>query len=250
VDTFVIVSSDSDFVPLVSKLRAAGKSVIGAGPRQGASQTLVKSCDRYIFLDEAVPTQDQATPSRPRLPQSASLLVRAVQASVDDHGQVVGSKLYQAMQRIDPSFDFRALGHRTFAHFLSSSEEVKVTRPTDASDVIVQLNHSTREHPGEHLGERPGERPGERLGERPGERLGEHSERAALSPDWDRQIHTAWSGRQRSRFSGQAAASDAVRVLGVPRLAASRFPSLDKLLDASPFLRANWRRDGNAIVEK
>ena len=49
VDTFVIVSSDSDFVSLVSKLRSSGKVVIGAGPQKGSSKTLVKSCDRYIL---------------------------------------------------------------------------------------------------------------------------------------------------------------------------------------------------------
>ncbi|MFQ5875730.1 MAG: NYN domain-containing protein [Dehalococcoidia bacterium] len=56
VDTFVIVSSDSDFVPLTSKLQAAGKTVIGAGRRDVVSRTLVRSCDKYIYLaakDEA-----------------------------------------------------------------------------------------------------------------------------------------------------------------------------------------------------
>ena len=53
VDLFVIVSADSDFVPLVSKLRSGGKDVIGAGRSDVVSQTLVKSCDRYIYLEKA-----------------------------------------------------------------------------------------------------------------------------------------------------------------------------------------------------
>ena len=56
VETFVVVSSDSDFVPLVGKLRAAGKTVIGAGPSAVASRTLVGSCDRYFFLDPKTPS--------------------------------------------------------------------------------------------------------------------------------------------------------------------------------------------------
>ena len=52
VDTFVIVSSDSDFVPLVSKLRAAGKTVIGAGREAIVSRTLIRSCDRYFYLEQ------------------------------------------------------------------------------------------------------------------------------------------------------------------------------------------------------
>ena len=52
IDTFVIVSSDSDFVSLVSKLRAAGKTVMGAGLKATAPRTLVISCDRYFYLDQ------------------------------------------------------------------------------------------------------------------------------------------------------------------------------------------------------
>ena len=51
VDTFAIVSSDSDFVHLVNRLRAAGKTIIGAGPRSTAPRTLVTSCDQYLYLD-------------------------------------------------------------------------------------------------------------------------------------------------------------------------------------------------------
>ena len=225
VDTFVIVSSDSDFVPLVSKLRAAGKSVIGAGRRDVSSPTLVKSCDRYIYLDDARATESHRGQPRTQKAQPTSLLVRAVEASIDDHGQVLGSKLHQTMQRIDPSFSFKDLGHGTFTHFLSSSsKEVEVTRPRDASDVIVRLNHSR-------------------------EQEAEGSNGGAPDSDWDREIDAAWTRRQRMRLSGQAAAADAARVLAVPGLRESRYPSLDKLLGASPLLRANWRRDGNAIIK-
>ena len=64
IDTFVIVSSDSDFVPLVSKLRAAGKGVIGSGRHGAASPVLVKSCDRYIYLDEQVTPQKRSGSAR------------------------------------------------------------------------------------------------------------------------------------------------------------------------------------------
>ena len=224
VDTFVIVSSDTDFVPLVSKLRSAGKSVVGAGRRETTSPTLIKSCDRYIFLEDSRDTARVQSRPRSRAVQVASLVARAVEASMDDQGRVVGSKLYQTMMRIDPSFSFKALGHRTFAQFLSGSNEVTVDRPKDAPDLIVQLNHS-REHEAGDSGP------------------------PVLAPDWDRQIDAAWAGRQRRTVSGQAAAADASRVLSVSRLGASRYPSLDKLLEASPFLRSNWRREGNAIIK-
>ena len=55
VDSFVIVSSDSDFVPLVTHLRGAGKGVIGAGRKAVTSTTMVKSCDKYIFWISNLP---------------------------------------------------------------------------------------------------------------------------------------------------------------------------------------------------
>jgi uncharacterized protein (TIGR00288 family) len=226
VDAFVIVSSDSDFVPLVSKLRSAGKIAIGAGRREGSSPTLVKSCDRYIFLDDSKPTTKRKEKPRSRQAESESLVVRATEASMDDQGQVVGSKLYQTMVRIDPSFNFKALGHRNFTQFLSSSKEVRVDRPTDASDVIVSLNNS-REPESVNV-----------------------AEAEVVTSSWDKDIGAAWSRRQRTKISGQAAAADAAKVLGVPRLSVSGYPSLDKLLAASEFLRSTWRRERNTIIKK
>ena len=60
---------------------------------------------------------------------------------MDGQGQVVGSKLYQTMLRIDPSFSYKELGHRNFTQFLESSEEVRVDRPKDQSDVTIRLVH-------------------------------------------------------------------------------------------------------------
>lgn len=225
IDTFVIVSSDSDFVPLVSKLRAAGKSVIAAGRREAASQTLVKSCDRYVYLEDPR-THRRDTRSESRTPTSDSLVTRAMDASMDDQGQVLGSKLYQTMQRIDPSFNFKTLGHRTFGQFLASSKEVKVERPKDASDVIVHLVRDKTPKP-------PPSADG-----------------AELPDDWEQQIDAAWTKRENPRMSGRAAADDAATVLGTPQLRSSIFPSLDKLLSASSFLRSRWRRERNSIVKQ
>ncbi|MBM3945249.1 MAG: NYN domain-containing protein [SAR202 cluster bacterium] len=147
VDVFVIVSSDTDFVPLVSRLRSAGKTVIGAGRKATTSRTLVISCDRYYFLD-----QDQkvlATPVPAAKLASDDLLVRALQAAMDDDGQAVGSRVLQTLQRLDPSFDYRALGHSTFRKFLEASPQVKVSRPRDpsVSDVMVEFAGQSEAQP-------------------------------------------------------------------------------------------------------
>ena len=223
VDTFVVVSSDSDFVSLVSRLRAAGKTVIGAGREEIAPHSLVISCDRYYYL-EKTPVGRAKVPSR-RRKRTSGLLTRAVEASIDDQGHVLGSKLHQTVLRLDPGFDFRALGYSTFTKYLEVSSEVKVTRPRRAGDVTVEL--------------------------------AEQSPVAAVeSPDtvgWDIRVDDAWS--KRASKSGQSipgpnAAADAAKFLGVHKLSASRYKTLQTLLEASDLLRARWTRVGNAVIRR
>ncbi len=138
VDTFVIVSADSDFVTLVSKLRSAGKTVIGAGRRDVVSTTLVRACDRYIYLESPSKAQPVAAKSTVVTPDVESLLQRAIEVSADSDGRVVGSKLHQTMTRIEPSFDFKALGYRTFTQFLESAATVQITKGRDSNDILVK----------------------------------------------------------------------------------------------------------------
>ena len=214
VDIFVIVSSDSDFVSLVSKLRAGGKTVIGAGQQATAPRTLVMSCDRYFYLDQA--ERPSVTKGVGRDFQTDSPLVRAVRAAVDDQGRALGSRLHQTLQRLDPSFDFRALGYSTFRKYLEASPEVEVIPPEGPGDVMVELKNSQSE-------------------------------------PWDSRIDAAWLRRAATpgqSIPGPVAASDAASVLGVEKLKASRYRTLQGLLDASNELGANWRRDGNKIVKR
>ena len=326
VDVFVIVSSDSDFVPLVNKLRSAGKSAIGAGRRGGSSPTLVKSCDRYIYLDEPKPAaQAQRRRRSSSEPQAEGLLRRAIDASMDSEGQVGGSKLYQTMQRIDPSFNYKELGHSTFTRFLESCKAVIVERPADGGDTIVSFSNARSQGVNGGRPQRPqvsdgggaaraqasdgggaaraqasdgggtaraqaaggdrAQRPrstggggkprtqaedGDKL-ERPQAKEivleiraksedDDKSQRPQTEddgetprqsdPKWDINIDEAWTNRERDRISGQAAASDAAKVLGASKLSASEYPSLAGLLAPSDYLSVRWRREGNAIYRK
>lgn len=223
VDTLVIVSSDSDFAPLVSKLRAAGKTIIGAGWRATASRTLVISCDRYFFLDQGSKSQPQERASQTL--RTDSLLLRAVKATMDDQGKVVGSRLHQTMLRLDPSFDFRALGYSTFTRYLEASPEVKVIRPRGRGDVTVEvatLNEG-------------------------------RAERRAESENWAPLVDEAWARRAPAAghiIAGSAAAADAAVALGVSKLSASPYKTLQRLLDASDQLSSRWQRDGNSIIRR
>ena len=223
VDTFVIVSSDSDFVPLVSKLRSAGKTVFGAGRQATVSRTLVRSCDRYFYFDQGA----KPTPAKRPLqgPQGDSLLVRAAKAAMDEQGRALGSKLRETVQRLDPAFDFRALGYSTFSKYLEASPEVKVTRPRGRGDVVVELpDQATPE-----------------------------LERYDEPANWAPAIHAAWSKRAPNAgqsIPGPTAASSAAAVLSVPKLKASHYKTLQHLLDTSDLLRSKWFRDGNRIIRR
>ena len=222
VDTFVIVSADSDFVSLVSKLRAAGKTVIGAGRQDVVSSTLVKSCDRYIYLDSS--SQRKGGTSGAREQPVESLLARAMEASTDSQGRVPGSKLHQAITRIDPSFDFKARGFQTFTQFLEAFPVVRVTRSRGPGDVQVELG--TSEATDGSTGMPP------------------------ESNSWAAAIHAAWSAKARKAgdtIAGPQASGDAAQILGTPKLSASQFKTLQKLLEASPVLSQNWSRSGNTL---
>ena len=223
VSTFVIVSSDTDFVPLVSTLRAAGKTVIGAGRRGVVPPGLVRSCDRYIYLDEGRPTAQAHVALRE---QAESLLVRAMRASTDDQGQVVAAKLHNTMLRMDPSFDFRTLESRSFTQFLTTfTPVVKLNRPRGRGDVLVELGT------GQNTLDR------------------QHSEPPVME-SWDSEINAAWTRIPGNSIAGSKAAAEAAKVLGLSKLSDSRYKSLQGLLDASETLRSEWHRDGNSILKR
>ena len=223
IDTFVIVSSDSDFVPLVSKLRAAGKSVIGAGRQATVSRSLVISCDRYFYLDQP---KSQPRLTAPRSDDNGeSLLIRAMTAAMDDEGRVVGSKLRQTMQRLDPSFDFRDEGHATFTKYLETSSGVKVIRPAGPGDVSVELSEGSSSQ----------------------------GQEVSDSPNWPQKIDEAWSTKapiSGSSIPGPSAAIAAADILEVSKLSSSKYKTLQSLLDSSQELQSKWYRSGNTIIRK
>ncbi len=227
VDTFIIVSSDSDFVPLVSKLRSAGKTVIGAGREAIVSRTLVRSCDRYFYLEQGdkVVSAETSPQKEQHKEQVDRLLMRAVRAAIDEQGRVVGSKLGLTLQRLDPSFDYRTSGYSTFIKFIEAFPWLKILRPKGPGDVTIEfIDHSiipTAELPS--------------------------------SETWQLEIDTAWSKKATKpgqSIPGPTAAMDASRVLGFSKLSASPYTTLQRLLESSELLNKKWSRTGNTIIRK
>jgi uncharacterized protein (TIGR00288 family) len=137
VDTFVIVSGDSDFSPLVSKLKENGKHVIGLGMKGSTSDLLRDNCDEFIYYED-LERQEQneqqlATDLNsylpPNLPERQrelfSLLIEACNAlRRENHEVLYASMIKDTMKRKKPSFDESYYGYRSFTHLLEDADNL------------------------------------------------------------------------------------------------------------------------------
>ncbi len=142
VNTFVIISGDSDFSPLVSKLRENAKTVIGVGVKNSTSDLLIKNCDEFIFYDDIVRKQSQKKASRPAKGRKtkrkttaskpkdnkqkgidqAIEVAAAMNAERGDQDKLWGSMVKQALKRVDPSFDESYFGFDSFSKLLEEAQ--------------------------------------------------------------------------------------------------------------------------------
>jgi uncharacterized protein (TIGR00288 family) len=151
VDTFVIVSGDSDFSPLVSKLRENAKTVIGVGVKKSTSDLLIANCDEFIYYDDLVrespkrqparKTEGKAAPGKDgkekererdngggagKKQEAIDLVLETIDDMVDERGPeetLWGSMVKQAIKRRKPGFTESYYGYRSFNQLLEELEE-------------------------------------------------------------------------------------------------------------------------------
>jgi uncharacterized protein (TIGR00288 family) len=144
VDTFVIVSGDSDFSPLVSKLRENAKLVIGVGVKNSSSDLLINNCDEFIYYDDLVRADEQkrraakkrkeAAPSsggQDKKQEAFDLLLGTLEALVAERGadeKIWGSMVKQAIKRRNPGFNETYYGFRAFSDLLEEAGEKGLIR--------------------------------------------------------------------------------------------------------------------------
>jgi uncharacterized LabA/DUF88 family protein len=151
VNTIILVSGDSDFVPLVQRLRAYGKTVIGIGVRrQGTSHVLVRTCDRFEFYENLVARQIAHHDDEFRV--SRELLMHSMRAMGPTGNWVKAAPLKALMQRQDPSFDEAHLGFRQFKDFLHACGRAVEISEQPGSDILVRL--TSEDGNGDHPSER------------------------------------------------------------------------------------------------
>ncbi len=133
IDTFVIVSGDSDFSPLVSKLKENGKRVIGLGMKESSSNLLIDNCDEFIYYEDlerpigTPPMIEQDLPEKKK--EAFQLLVDSVVALVRENKEVLWSSLVkETMKRKKPSFNESYHGYRTFSDLLADAEKEGIIR--------------------------------------------------------------------------------------------------------------------------
>jgi uncharacterized protein (TIGR00288 family) len=145
VDTFVVLSGDSDFSPLVAKLRENNKIVVGCGVKNSTSDLLISGCDEFIYYDDLVRGERRSRPAR--RPKAEKAEAKAP-ASADDRRQegidlvmataedlfaerdaeekVWGSMVKQAIKRRKPGFNESYYGFKTFGNLLEEARERKL----------------------------------------------------------------------------------------------------------------------------
>lgn len=130
ITTFVIGSGDSDFSPLVSKLKENDKTVLGFGVKGSTSELLIENCDEFIYYEDLVREQVKV-PAFAGLSEKHrevfALLIDSMQALKRENKEVLwGSMVKQTMQRKNPSFSESYYGFRAFSELLESAQKHKV----------------------------------------------------------------------------------------------------------------------------
>lgn len=152
IDTFVIVSGDSDFSPLVSKLKENGKHVIGLGMKGSTSELLRDNCDEFIYYEdlerqeqddqELAVSLDLALPERKR--EAFALLIEACNAlRRENHEVLYASMIKETMKRKKPSFDESYYGYRSFTHMLEEADNLSLVdierNPKSGTYVVTRI---------------------------------------------------------------------------------------------------------------
>jgi uncharacterized protein (TIGR00288 family) len=167
VDTFVIISGDSDFSPLVSKLRENNKDVIGVGVKNSTSDLLIANCDEFIYYDDLV--REQAKPRRaPRKKTAAGdsshgtgtkehkeedkkqeafdMVLATIDALISERGaedKIWGSMIKQALKRQRPGFNETYYGFRSFNTLLEEAAQrrlLTIERDDKSGGYLVHSN--------------------------------------------------------------------------------------------------------------
>jgi uncharacterized protein (TIGR00288 family) len=147
-DTFVVVSGDSDFSPLVSKLKENNKKVIGIGLREATSDLLADNCDEFLFYEDIAapaPARSPEVAGKPRLSDKKQgafdILLDAIEALLRENKEILWSSMIKdTIKRKKPAFSENAYGYRTFSELLEDAARsglIQITRDAKSGGTYV-----------------------------------------------------------------------------------------------------------------
>ena len=130
IDIFALLSGDSDFSPLVSKLKENDKRVIGCGVKSSTSNLLIAACDEFLYYDDLIREAQKSRPAVKKGPKKESdkkqeaidRLLKIVQSLELDYDPLWGSMVKQAIRRVHPDFNEGYYGYRNFSDLLEEAQ--------------------------------------------------------------------------------------------------------------------------------
>ena len=157
IDTFALVTGDSDFSPLASKLKENDRRVLGCGVRKSTSDLLINSCDEFIFYDDLVEKKEERRKrpkpaakekSKSKSKSKATLtkqqeaaidrLVNIVASLEDDYDPLWSSLVKQTLRRVEPGFNEKSQGFRNFNELMEAAQQ--------AGSISLEFDQSRGNH--------------------------------------------------------------------------------------------------------
>ena len=135
-DAFVLVSSDSDFTRLASRIREQGLAVYGIGQRK-TPEAFRKACKRFIFLENIGEDEPKAAPSGRSLDQARNLIFKAMEGIEQDDEWYTLGQIGQFITAANPDFDTRSYGHRKLSDLVGKLK-VFETRKGAGNQLLVR----------------------------------------------------------------------------------------------------------------
>lgn len=130
IDIFALLSGDSDFSPLASKLKENDKRVIGCGVRSSTSDLLIANCDEFIYYDDLIraaqktrPSKKKGTAAVDKKQEAIDRVLEIVRSLERDYDPLWGSMVKQTIKRVHPGFNEEYYGYRSFSDLLKDAAE-------------------------------------------------------------------------------------------------------------------------------
>jgi uncharacterized protein (TIGR00288 family) len=131
IDIFALISGDSDFSPLVSKLKENDKRVIGCGVKSSTSNLFIANCDEFLYYDDLIraaqktkPPEKKGKKDTDKKHEAIDRLVKILQSLELDYDPLWGSMVKQAIRRVYPDFNEDYYGYRSFSDLLEAAEKL------------------------------------------------------------------------------------------------------------------------------